>query len=156
MQATKGDENMQSVKRMLRLRRRLILALAVAAGAGVLATGAISAVTSQTIIADTDSVHLRVVRTDANGFDSGWHVHPGVAIVQVQDGTFQIYQGSCSPTTVGPGQTFIEVPHLAVRAIASGHVAWTTTLITSSPDLPQIPASSYYGTPSFNPCPSLP
>ena len=147
---------MRSAKHMLRSGRRVPLALAAAIVAGVLATGAISAVTSQTVIADTGNVHLRVVRTDATSFDSGWHVHPGVAIVQVQEGSFQIYQGSCTPTTVGAGQTFIEVPHLAVRAVATSHVAWTTTLITSSPDSPQIAAGVYYNNASFNPCPSLP
>src|SRR5438270_9747246 len=90
--------------------KRLPVMLAAVVVAGVFAAVAISAVVSQQTIADTGNVHLRVVRTvvDGFGFDSGWHVHPGVAIVQVQDGTFQIYQGSCTPTTVGPGQTFIE------------------------------------------------
>ena len=147
---------MRSAKNTLRSGKRIPLALAAAVVAGVLATGAISAVTSQTVIADTGNVNLRVVRTDATSFDSGWHVHPGVAIVQVQEGSFQIYQGSCTPTTVGAGQTFIEVPHLAVRAIALGHVAWTTTLITTTPGTPQIAAGAYYGNSGYNPCPSVP
>jgi outer membrane protein assembly factor BamB len=124
--------------------------------AGGLATAAVSAVLSQQVIADTDHVHLRIVRTSADSFDSGWHVHPGVAIVQVQQGSFQIYQGSCTPTTVGAGQTYIEVPHLAVRAIASGPVSWTSTLITSGGDSPQIPLATYYNSTTYNPCPSLP
>jgi hypothetical protein len=34
--------------------------------------------TSQTVINDdTGKVNLRIVRTAADGFDSGWHVHPG-------------------------------------------------------------------------------
>ena len=104
---------------------------------------ALAAVSSQRVINDTGNVHLRVVRTVADGFDSGWHVHPGIAVVQVQEGAFQIYQGSCTPRTVSAGDTFIEVPHLAVRAVATGRIAWTTTLITNGGDLPQIPLSAY-------------
>jgi hypothetical protein len=135
--------------------KRLPLLLAVVA-AGVLATGAVSAVLFQQTISDTGNVHLRIVKTVASGFDSGWHVHPGIAVVQVQEGSFQIYQGSCTPSTVSAGQTYIEIPHLAVRAIASGRVAWTTTLITSGGDPPQIAVGSYYSDPNYNPCPSLP
>jgi len=136
--------------------KRTLLVVALVVVAGVCAAVAMPAVLSQQIIADTGSVHLRVVRTSANGFDSGWHIHPGVAIVQVQEGTFQIYQGTCTPTTVGPGQTFIEVPHLAVRGIATGPIKWTTTLITSGGDLPQIPLAAYANNPNYNPCPSVP
>lgn len=134
---------------------RLIIPLALLVGL-VAAGHAVSAVISQRNIADTGNVHLRIVRTSANGFDSGWHVHPGVAIVQVQEGTFQLYQGTCTPVTVGPGQTFIEVPHLPVRAVASGFVNWTTTMITSGYDNPVIPLADYANDKSYNPCPSVP
>ena len=134
---------------------RVIVPLALVIGL-VGAGHAVSAVLTQQAIADTGNVHLRIVRTTANGFDSGWHVHPGVAIVQVQAGSFQIYQGTCTPVTVGAGQTFIEVPHLAVRAIATGVVNWTTTLITSGYDNPQIPLADYANDKNYNPCPSVP
>jgi hypothetical protein len=140
----------------LRRSRRLSVVVAVVVAAGVFAAVALSGVISQRAITDTNNLHLRVVRTLADGFDSGWHVHPGVAIVQVQEGSFQIYQGTCNPTTVAAGQTFIEVPHLAVRAIATGRINWTTTLITSGGDLPQIPLADYANDPHYNPCPSLP
>ena len=65
--------------------------------------------------------------------------HPGLAIVQVQSGTFQITQGSCTPKTVGAGETFIEVPYLPVRAVATGPVSWTTTLLVHFEELPLIP-----------------
>jgi hypothetical protein len=54
---------------------------------------------------------------------------------------------------VGAGDTYVEVPHLAVRAVATGRVAWTTTLITNGGDPPQI-ALSAYSPGNANPCPS--
>lgn len=113
---------------------------------------AIPAVVSQQVINDGTSVHFRVVRTVADGFDSSWHVHPGIAIVQVQEGSFQIYQGSCTPKTVGAGETYIEVPHMPVRAVATGKISWTTTLITNGGDPPQIPWAAY-SSQQANPCP---
>jgi len=112
--------------RILRWKRLPLLVSVIAAG--VLATGAVSAVVFQQTISDTGNLHLRVVKTVASGFDSGWHVHPGIAVVQVQEGSFQLYQGSCTPTT----------------------------LITSGGDPPQIPVGSYYNDPNYNPCPSVP
>jgi len=134
-------------------RRVVAVAVVVASLAG--ATAAVSAVVSQQTIADTGNVHLKIVRTQANGFDSGWHVHPGVAIVQVQEGSFQVYQFNCTPVTVSAGQTFIEVPHMPVRAIATGFVNWTTTMITSGYDQPQIPLADYTNNKTYNPCPSV-
>ena len=53
---------------------------------------------------------------------------------------------------IGAGETYIEVPHLAVRAVATGHIAWTTTQIVNGADPAQIPLSAYSpGDP--NPCP---
>jgi hypothetical protein len=40
-------------------------------------------------LSDTTNVHLRV---------------------QVEEGSINIYENSCTPNTVGPGGTFIEVP----------------------------------------------
>lgn len=135
------------------LRSKKVLALvAVLAACGATAAVAISAAVSQKVINEADGVHFRIVRTVADGFDSGWHIHPGIAIVQVQEGSFQIYQGSCTPRTVGPGDTYIEVPHLPVRAVATGHISWTVTQITNPGDLPQIPFSAY-APGQANPCP---
>jgi hypothetical protein len=137
----------------LRSKRFLVL-LAVIVTAGSAAAIGIAAVTSQQVITDTTNVHLRVQRTTAEGFDSGWHIHPGLAIVQVEEGSIQIYANSCTPKTVTVGDTFIEVPFRPVRAIGTGHVVWTTTFVLNGPDPFQIPLSSY--SPGLNPCPSLP
>jgi hypothetical protein len=138
------------------LRSKKLLALAVAViTAGIAAAVAIPAVVSTNVINDTSTVHFQVVRRVAEGFDSGWHIHPGLAIVQVQEGSVDIYQGSCTPRKLGPGDTYIEVPHEAVRAIATGHFAWTTTFIITGGNPLQIPLASYSPA-NANPCPSVP
>ena len=65
-----------------------------------------------------------------------------------------IYEDGCTPKTVGPGDTSIEIPFRPVRAIATGHVVWTTTFVLNGPDPFQIPLSTY--SPGLNPCPTLP
>jgi hypothetical protein len=139
--------------RVLRSRKFLLL-LAGFIAAGIGAAIAIAAVTSQQVVTDTTNVHLRVQRTIADGFDSGWHVHPGLAIVQVEEGSLQIYENGCTPKTVAAGDTSIEIPYQPVRAIATGHVVWTTSFVVDGSGLFLIPLSSY--SPGRNPCPSLP
>ena len=78
----------------------------------------LAAVTSQTVLAEGTTLRIRIVKTVANDFDSGWHVHPGPAIVQIQEGSMQITQGGCTPKTVNAGETFTEVPFSPVRAVA--------------------------------------
>jgi hypothetical protein len=139
--------------RFPRSKKTLVLLAGVVA-AGIAATIAIAAVTSQQVISDTTNVHLRVVKTTADGFDTGWHIHPGLAIVQVTEGTIQIYTNSCTPKAVAAGDTFIEIPHTPVRAIGTGHIVWTTTFVLDGAGLPTIPLSSY--SPGLNPCSTLP
>jgi len=132
--------------------KKWLVALAGVIVTGIVAAVAIPAVLSQQVVIDATTAHFRIVKTAADGFDSGWHVHPGVAIVQVQQGAFQIYQGSCTPRTVSAGDTFIEIPYEPVRAVATGRIVWTTTLITNQGDLPLIPLAAYSPS-NANPCP---
>ena len=82
------------------------------------------------VVVDTSDVRLRIVQSEfENGFDSGWHTHPGPVIVQVQEGTFKIYQGGCEPIVVHAGDSYIEVPFVPVRAVAKGRIMWTTSQI---------------------------
>ncbi len=127
------------------IRKKLLVLAAVAVAAAVLAAVGISAVTSQTVMSDGTNLHMRVVKTVADSFDSGWHVHPGPAIVQVQEGSIQITQGSCTAKTVGAGETYVEVPFVPVRAVATGRVVWTTTLLGKYEDALLRPVE--------NPCP---
>jgi hypothetical protein len=133
------------VMRIMRSKKSLII-VATMVAAAVGAAVAIAAVTSQTVLADGNTIHYRFVRTAADGLDSGWHTHPGLAIVQVQEGALQITQGSCTPKTVAAGETLIEVPYLPVRGTATGRVVWTTSFVVRAEDPLSIPV-----TPS--PCP---
>jgi hypothetical protein len=122
--------------------------------AGAAVTVATAAVISQQVYAEGDGLHYRFEKrtSDASGFDSGWHVHPGLAIVQVESGSFQIYQGSCTPKTVNAGETFIEVPWKPVRAVSTGPITWTTSLLIASGQQLLIPLSTY-SPQQPNPCP---
>jgi quercetin dioxygenase-like cupin family protein len=123
--------------------KKIVFALATVA----VASAASVAAAAQTIVTDTDNVHLRVVKSQFDdGFDSGWHTHPGPAIVQVQQGRFKIFQGSCQPTTVGAGETYIEVPNAPVLAVAKGEIEWTTTLLYET--------GQSAATPVASPCPA--
>jgi mannose-6-phosphate isomerase-like protein (cupin superfamily) len=49
--------------------------------------------------------------TIAPGGQTGWHTHPGPAIVLVKSGTFTLYDGddpSCTGNSYGPGQGFVD------------------------------------------------
>jgi hypothetical protein len=140
--------------RLLRSKRTLVLVAGLGIAAVVTAV-AVSAVTTQVANVDTSSLQLRTqVSTADGGFDTGWQIHPGLAIVQVQQGSIQIYENGCTAKTVNAGDTFIEVPWYPVRGIGTGHVVWTTTFVTNGPDPVQIPLSTY--APGLNPCPTLP
>jgi len=136
----------------MNITKKLPFTLVTCAALGALATavGVASATTEpppgpvQTLIVDRADAQIRVVQAEGDDFDSGWHTHPGVAIVQVHEGELQIYQGSCGPTIVGPGETFIETPELAVKGVGVGHVEWTTTLI--------VPTGAEFATPAEDPC----
>jgi quercetin dioxygenase-like cupin family protein len=145
---------------MKALRSHKALALAIAT-AGLIVLGgsvALAGVISQQVVfppnnaANSGAANIRIVHTVANEFDSGWHTHPGPAIVQVQAGFLKIYQGSCEPTVVQKGDTYIEIPGVPVRGVASGPVEWTTTLVIPGPfgGSPAPPAQTNLTT---NPCP---
>lgn len=124
------------MKSMTRKAAITLLAAALAVGALSVGVALASHGPSQKAIVDTfGNLRLRIVESEyvpnaaEPRFDSGWHTHPGLAIVQVKSGTFEITQVGCSPTMVGPGQTFIEIPNTPVRAVSQGAVKWTTSLL---------------------------
>lgn len=136
---------------VLRSKKFLVL-LAMIVVAAASAAIAISATTVQ-VITDTTNVHLRVVRQTLDNFDSGWHVHPGLVVVYVYEGSIQFYTNGCTPKTVGAGDFTIEPPHTPIRAIAT-HAVESVTFILNGPDPVTIPLSAY--SPGSNPCPTLP
>ena len=131
--------------RLLRSKKGWAVA-GIIAGAAMVTAIAVSGVFQTTILADGTNIHFQVIRRSAVDFDSGWHMHPGLAIVQVQSGSLQITQGSCTPKTVNAGDTEIEVPYLPVRATATGAVTWTTTFLIHYEEPLMVPIAT-------SPCP---
>ena len=137
--------------RILRSKKILVLLTATVA-AGASAAIAISASPPQVIV-DTTAVHMRIVKQTLDNFDSGWHIHPGVVVVKVHEGSLQVYEDGCTPKTVGTGEVTIETPYLPIRVKAT-HVVETVTFILNGGDPVSVPLSAY--SPGYNPCPSLP
>jgi quercetin dioxygenase-like cupin family protein len=128
-----------------RSKKILVLLAAVAVAAGLVGA-ALAGVFSTTVLADGTNVHLFVVKRMADGFDSGWHIHPGLTVVQVQEGSVQVTQGSCTARTYTAGDTFLEMPDVPVRAVATGRFVWTVTFIVRYEDPVQTNLTT-------NPCP---
>lgn len=134
--------------------RRFLVLLALVLAAGVVVSVALPAVIGRQVLAEGTNLRYQFVRqtADASGFDSGWHVHPGLVVFQVEEGSVQVFQGSCTPKTLGPGDTFLEVPWKPVRARSSGAAVWTTSLFIAADNPLSIPLSAY-SPGQANPCP---
>jgi quercetin dioxygenase-like cupin family protein len=79
---------------------------------------------------NTDIVVANIVVTPAG--HSGWHYHPGPALVVVKTGAITIYHGddpTCSPTAHPAGTSFIEEGGMV--HIARNQGAVETTLVTT-------------------------
>lgn len=121
--------------------KRAVVVGAALLGATVVGLGV--AFAASNVIRDTTSVRLRVIQSDfPDGFESTWHIHPGPVIVQVEQGAFKIYQGSCQPTVVQKGETYVEVPFVPVKAVAKGPIKWTTSQIVPAGDPPATDVAS--------------
>jgi len=134
--------------------KRLLVALAALMCAGALVAVAVAAVTSRQVFAEGNGVSYRFERvtTDASGFDSGWHIHPGLVIVQIEAGSVQFTQGGCTAKTFGPGETIFEVPWKAARFVATGSAVWTTTFLVPTGQQLSVPMATY-SPQQPNPCP---
>jgi quercetin dioxygenase-like cupin family protein len=72
------------------------------------------------------------------GGSSGWHSHPGGAIIVVQTGTLTVYRSlgsQCQPTTYHAGQAFIERPGEVDDVFNTGTVPYV--LYVTFPRVPQ-------------------
>jgi hypothetical protein len=119
----------------------VVLGGAVAAGVGL------AGAWTTTVQADNNPAVIRVVNTYAGNFDSGWHYHPGLAVVQVMKGSLTITEGTgCKPKTVSAGDTYIEIPFVPARAVGVGEIQWTTTFVLVNGAPPTTPVSE-------SPCP---
>jgi hypothetical protein len=156
----------------IKLRKRTavtVAAAAVAAAAGGVLVGAGLAFDSSLgVVADSntvsavnfnddpiklrtkESVRVRVAHfvstAPAGSLIADWHTHPGPPIVAVTRGTLLLTQGSCEPTAVGPGHSYIEAPNVPVLAVKGGPetLEWTVTFI--------LPIGSPPSSPADNPC----
>jgi hypothetical protein len=118
---------------MRKFRSKKAVALAAWTVIAAVGVGIAAAAVTSTVLADTNVVRERIVRSESTGaFSSGWHTHPGIAIVQVHKGYFKIYDQTCVPTIVEAGETYIETPERAVNVVGKGHMKWTTTLILAN------------------------
>ena len=69
---------------------------------------------------------------------SGWHAHPGGAIVVVKQGQITLYRSrgsQCDATTYSAGEAFLEQPGEAVDAVNTGSIP--TVVFVTFPRVPQ-------------------
>jgi hypothetical protein len=119
--------------RTLRSKKLIALVATVLVAAAASAVG-IAGVVSRTVLADGENIHYSVIKFVADDYDSGWLEHHGLVVIQVQQGSLQITQGSCTAKTVGAGETFIKVPYSPVRGVSTGRVVFTATFLVRYED----------------------
>jgi quercetin dioxygenase-like cupin family protein len=91
------------------------------------------------------------------GRSSGWHTHPGPALVIVISGTVTRYQvdkdGSCTSATYGAGQGFVEAPGVVHIARNEG----TTDVALQATFLDVAPGTAAFRSPAPAPagCPGI-
>jgi hypothetical protein len=134
--------------------KKFLVLLAVLVSAGAVVSVAAPAVIARQAFAEGTDLRYRFERvvTDASGFDSGWHIHPGLVIVQIESGSVQFTQGSCTARTFGPGETIVEVPWKAARFVATGSAAWTTSFFVPASQQLSVGLGAYSPA-QPNPCP---
>ena len=101
----------------------------------------------------TDVVMVQI--TVDPGGSSGWHSHPGGAIIVVKSGSLTVYRSvgaRCETTTYGAGQAFIERPGEVDQVLNTGTVPYV--LFVTFPRVPQ-GDSARIDTPDPGACPGL-
>lgn len=99
-------------------------------------------------------VAMAQITVNPAGF-SGWHSHPGGAIIVVQTGTLTVYRSlgsQCQHTTYSAGQAFIERPGEVDNVINTGTVPYV--LFVTFPRVPQ-GAATRIDEPDPGTCPGL-
>ena len=87
--------------------------------------------------------------TVAPGGSSGWHSHPGGAIIIVKEGSLTVFESvgnKCETKTYGAGQAFVERPGEVDQVINTGTVQYVL-LVT----FPHVPVGSSPRTDEPNP-----
>ena len=93
--------------------------------------------------------------TVAPGGSSGWHSHPGGAIIVVKQGSLTVYGSTgskCETTTYGAGQAFIERPGELDNVLNNGTVPYVLFVT-----FPRVPPGASPRTDELNPgtCPGV-
>jgi quercetin dioxygenase-like cupin family protein len=97
-------------------------------------------------------VAMAQITVDPGG-SSGWHSHPGGAIIVVKTGTLTVFESvgsQCQATTYSAGQTFVERPGEVDDVLNTGSVPYV--LLVTFPRVPQ-GASARTDEPSPGNCP---
>jgi quercetin dioxygenase-like cupin family protein len=99
-------------------------------------------------------VVMAQITVDLDG-SSGWHSHPGGAIVVVKQGSLTVYRSigsQCQTETYSAGQAFVERPGEVDQVINTGTVPYV--LFVTFPRVPQ-GASARIDEPDPGTCPGL-
>jgi quercetin dioxygenase-like cupin family protein len=89
------------------------------------------------------------------GGSSGWHSHPGGAIIVVKQGSLTVYRSigsQCQTATYGAGQAFVERPGEVDQVVNTGTVPYV--LFVTFPRVPQ-GESARIDIPDPGTCPGL-
>jgi quercetin dioxygenase-like cupin family protein len=84
----------------------------------------------------TDVVMAEI--TVVPGGSSGWHSHPGGAIIVVKDGALTVHRsigGQCQVASYGAGQAFVERPGEVDQVVNTGTIPYV--LFVTFPRVPQ-------------------
>lgn len=122
--------------------RKGIALLAAFLGAAILSAVALADVWSSSVSQDTNNVRMRVQHLSTSNFDSGWHSHPGVVIVQVELGSLTYTGSNCVKKTYGPGDTFIDFAYTPARVVGAGYAKFTVTYLVAGGDPLSTPAAA--------------
>jgi quercetin dioxygenase-like cupin family protein len=101
----------------------------------------------------TDVVMAQI--TVVPGGSSGWHAHPGGAIVVIKEGALTVYRSvgsQCQTTNYSAGQAFIERPGEVDQVVNTGTVPYV--LFVTFPRVPQ-GGSARIDKPDPGTCPGL-
>jgi quercetin dioxygenase-like cupin family protein len=113
-----------------------LIALSLATMVGVAVATPGSGVTVEPVAAARVARDFRILQGDGLGVviarftidpggTTGWHTHPGQALVAVQSGELTLYRsvdGECRRRTFGPGEGFVEIPPIVHIAKNEGDV----------------------------------
>jgi quercetin dioxygenase-like cupin family protein len=99
-------------------------------------------------------VAMAQITVDPGG-SSGWHSHPGGAIIVVKTGALAVYRsigGQCQTTTYSAGQAFVERPGEVDQVVNTGTAPYV--LFVTFPRVPQ-GESARIDVPDPGTCPGL-